>query len=542
LERGYELIVLPTNQDIQSEKSSEEVKNRYCKFIWIIPAVVAFLIALIPTITNQWPLTVDIFVHVRAAEVFSHYGFTFVDPMINPPRGAVELYPPLFSLVLVFLGSIFKINYFIVARILQPFLAFFVVLSVSYVAKKFYGNIAGISAGFLVMSSYLFTRLVSPLPETMAIIFVPLIVYLYYQSVVTKKYKYALMASFLFLIVLLTHQSTTSLLFLIITSITIVVGILKRDRIYLISYALFLSIPLISALILAAVAFLLFPSLAHKILTYAITLIKTSVPYNDPISNSKYLVYLGIVLIFMIIGSIQAVKRRATKDLFLIVWVIVIFLMSKSYWFGVNVYTIRFLVHLLLPLSILGGMGLSYLYLNYKKKEFPSKSIRTIFLVSIFVISTLFALVTVTESNFQVIPQYNTQPYGSTHLVVPQLAPPTISDEELANWFNQYGDNKSTVVSNDYETNLFLVSTTNQAIANVQSSTHIIERGFNTTELAQKKVGYFVLDKRLTFSNINQKTIVSGFIYYNTNYNVTSSLPANAQLVYQNQYYDVYKI
>jgi hypothetical protein len=518
------------------------LKNRYCKFIWIIPAVVAFFIALIPTLTNQWPLTVDIFVHVRAAEVFSHYGLTFVDPMINQPGGTPLMYPPLFSLVLVFIGSILKINYFLAARILQPILAFCVVLSVSYVAKKFYGDIAGISAGFLVMSSYLFTRLVSPLPETMAIIFVPLIVYLYYQSVVTKKYKYALMASFLFLVVLLTHQSTTSLLFLIITAITIVLGILKRDKIYLISYALFLSIPLISALVVAAAAFLLFPSFAHKILAYTITLIKTSVPYNDPIINSKYLVYLGIVLIFMIIGSIQAVKRRATKDLFLIVWVIVIFLMSKSYWFGVNVYTIRLLVHLLLPLSILGGMGLSYLYLNYKKTEFPSKSIRTIFVISIFVISTLFALVTVTESNLQIIPQYNTQPYGSTQLTVPQLAPPTISDEELANWFNQYGDNKSAIVSNNYETNLFLVSTTNQPIANVQSSKHVIGKGFNSTELAKKNISYFVLDKRLTFSNINKNTIVSGFIYYNTNYNVTSSLPANAQLVYQNQYYMVFKI
>jgi asparagine N-glycosylation enzyme membrane subunit Stt3 len=542
LQWGYGPIVLPASPDIQNKEFSEEIKSKFYNYIWIIPAVVAFFIALIPTLTNQWPLTVDIFVHVRAAEVFSQYGLTFVDPMINQPGGTTMLYPPLFSLILVFIGSILKINYFLAARILQPILAFFVVLSVSYVAKKFYGDIAGISAGFLVMSSYLFTRLVSPLPETMALIFVPLIVYFYYQSIETKKYKYALMASFLFLIVLLTHQSTTSLLFLIITSITIVLGILKRDKIYLISYALFLSLPLISALIVAAVAFLLFPSFAHKILTYTITLIKTSVPYNDPISNSKYLVYLGIVIIFMIIGSIQALKRRATRDLFIIVWIIVIFLMSKSYWFGVNVYTIRFLVHLLLPLSIIGGMGLSYLYLNYKKTEFPSKSIRTIFLISIFVISTLFALVTVTESNFQVIPQYNTQPYGSTQLNVPQLSPPTISDDELANWFNTYGDNKSAIVSNNYQTNLFLVSTTNQPITNVQSSRHIIGRGFNSSELTQKHVGYFVFDKRLTFSNINKNIIVSGFIYYNTNYNVTSSLPSNAQLVYQNQYYIVYKI
>lgn len=502
----------------------------------------AFFIALIPTLTYQWPLTVDIFVHVRAAEVFGQYGLKFVDPLINPPAGSLIKYPPLFSLLIAFLGSILKINYFTVAKILQPILAFSAVLSVSYVAKKFYGDIAGISTGFLVMSSYLFTRLVSPLPETMAIIFVPLAIYLYYQSIVTKKYKYALLGSFLFLLVILTHQATTNLLFLVITSITIVLGILNRNKIYLVSYALFLSVPLISALIVSLVSLLLFPQFAHKFLTYGLTLIKTSVPYNDPISNFKYIIYLGIVIIFMIIGSIVAVKRRETKDIFLIVWVVVIFIMSKSYLFGVNVYTIRLLIHLLLPLSILGGMGLSYLYLDFKKTEFTSKRIRTMFLIAIFIISTLFAIVTVTESNFQVIPQYNKQPYGSSELIIPQLAPPTISDDELAKWFKQYGDKKSVIVSNNYETNLFLVSTTDQPIASTKSSTHVIRHDFNGTELAKKNVGYFVFDKRLIFSNSNQKTIFNGFIYYNRNYNITSFLPANAQLLYENQYYMVFKI
>ena len=282
----------------------------------------AFFIALIPTLTYQWPLTVDIFVHVRAAEVFGKYGLKFVDPLINPPTGSLIKYPPLFSLLIAFLGNILKINYFTVARILQPILAFSAVLSVSYVAKKFYGDIAGISAGFLVMSSYLFTRLVSPLPETMAIIFVPLAIYLYYQSIVTEKYKYALLGSFLFLLVILTHQATTNLLFLVITSITIVLGILNRKKIYLVSYALFLSVPIISALIVSLVLLLLFPQFAHKFLTYGLTLIKTSVPYNNPISDVKYIIYLGIVIIFMIIGSIVAIKRRETKDIFLIVWVI----------------------------------------------------------------------------------------------------------------------------------------------------------------------------------------------------------------------------
>ena len=532
-------MVNPSQTDL---REFDWYQSRLKKYFWIIPSIVVFFIALIPTLTNQWPLTVDIFVHVRAAEVFGQYGLTFVDPLINPPGGSSITYPPLFSLLITFLGSIFKIDYFLVARILQPIMAFSVVLSVSYVAKKFYGDIAGISAGFLIMSSYLFTRLVSPLPETMAIIFVPLAIYMYYQSIVTEKYKYALIGSFLFLLVILTHQATTNILLLVITSITIVLGILNRKKIYLISYALFLSVPLIAALILSIVSLLLFPHFAHKILTYGIALIKTSVPYNDPISNLKYITYLGIVMIFTIIGSIVALKRRETKDIFLIVWIVVLFLLSKSYWFGVNVYTIRLLIHLILPLSILGGVGLSYLYLDFKKKEFTSKRIRTIFLITIFLISTLFAIVTVTESNFQVIPQYNTQPYGSSELVVPQLAPPTISDDELANWFNQYGDKKSVIVSNNYETNLFLVSTTDQPIAAVKSSTHVIKHNFNSTELAKKNVGYLVFDKRLVFSNFNQTTIFKGFVYYNKNYNITSFLPAKAQLLYENQYYMVFKV
>ena len=131
-------------------------ENEYAKnLLWVIPAVVAFFIALIPTLTHQWPFTVDIFYHIHIAEVYSHYGLTLIDPFINPNTGYKISYPPLFSLIIVALGAVLKIDYFQVARLLQPVLAFSVVLSVSYVAKKFYGEIAGISAGFLLMSSYL---------------------------------------------------------------------------------------------------------------------------------------------------------------------------------------------------------------------------------------------------------------------------------------------------------------------------------------------------------------------------------------------------
>jgi len=502
---------------------------------------------LIPTLANQWPLTLDIFFHIHIAQIYSHYGLTLIDPLVNPPTGTPIDYPPLFSLIIVFLGAILKINYFQVARLIQPFMAFFIVLSVSYVSKKFYGDIAGISAGFLIISSYLFSRVVSPLPESLALIFVPLVIYLYYQALNSKNYKYALLSSVLFFIVILTHQETTLLLFVVITTITIVIGCLNREKKFLKrilkNYALFLSLPLIAVLILYIATIITHPNFANTLLNSIATEYFAPLPFSDPISNLKYIAYLGIVLMFAIIGSIIALKRRDCRDIFIIVWIIVIFFVSKSYWIGIHVYTIRLLIHLLLPLSIVGGMGLNYLYNDYKKTEFPSKSIRTIFLITIFLISTLFAITTVTDTNFQVTPNYNEQPFGTSDMKIPQIAPPTSSDTELAVWFEEYGDNKSVVVSNNYATNQFILTTTGQPIADVISSEHVIMWGFRTSEMAQKNVGYFVFDKRLNFSS-SPTPIIShgGFIYFNKNDNLTSLLPSNLKLVYQNQDYMVFRV
>jgi len=521
--------------------------KRIVNWLWIIPGIVAFFIAVIPTLANQWPLTLDIYTHIHLAQVYSHYGLTLIDPTTNPPTGTPIAYPPFFSLILMVFAVLFKSDYFTIARALQPVLAFLAVSSVAYVAKKFYGDIAGISAGFLILSSYLFSRLVSPLPETLAIIFVPLAIYFYYRSAVSRKYIYALLSSLMFLLVIITHQATTLILLLTITAITVVVGLVKREKYYLYSYPLFLSIPIILGLIASAVALIMAPGYVTKIFAYGLTAVTgytSSLPISDPISDGKYLVYLGIVLIFAIIGAVVAAKRRETRDIFIVVWIFVVFLMSKSYWFGVNVYTIRVLVHLLLPLSILGGLGLSYLYLDYKKTEFPNIKVRSLFLAAVFIVSALFAVTTVSDPQLNLLPKYNAQPYNQTNLIIPQLTPPTNSEVELANWFKQNGDNRSAVVSNNYATNIFLQSETNQPIAGVQSSEHVIEWGFNQDELKQKQIGYYVFDKRLNYTaNTTDKIISQGtFIFYNNNYNITSLLPESAQLLYQNQNFEVFQI
>ncbi|MGZ7070749.1 MAG: hypothetical protein ACXVHN_08015, partial [Methanobacterium sp.] len=90
------------------------------KFIWIIPAITIFLIALIPTLKYQWPLSYDIIYHIQFAKVYSQYGLTLINPLMNAPTGEKIAYPPLFHFLLVALVNIFKIDYFQVARSLQP--------------------------------------------------------------------------------------------------------------------------------------------------------------------------------------------------------------------------------------------------------------------------------------------------------------------------------------------------------------------------------------------------------------------------------------
>lgn len=521
----------------------KQIKN----LLWVIPAVTAFFIALIPTLTHQWPLTLDIIFHVHVANVYSHYGLTLIDPLIDPGMGYKIGYPPLFSLVIAFLGNTAHIDYFTVARILQPVLAFSVVLSVSYVAKKFYGDVAGISAGFLMMSSYLFSRLFSPLPETMALIFIPLVIYFYYESVKNKKYLPALISGFLFLLVILTHQGATLILFLVITAIAIIMTILRRKIRFFTGYLAVMAVPLGAAAVVIILLFLMAPKFLQTVLTGGISTITglmMSLPDNQPISNLKYAVYLGILLLFAFIGAVSLLKKRRDRDIIIFTWIGTIFLISKAYWFGVNVYTMRVLVYLLIPLSILGGFGLSYLYQDFKSREFPSKPVRSVFLIVTILIALLFAIVTVEDPNLGLIPKYNASPYGGSDITIPQLAPPTASDVDLEEWFSKNGNKSYVLVSNNYYTSQFLLATTQQPIASSQTSEHYIRWEFERSEMANLGTVYFVYDKRLTFSSEKDPILTrrGPFIFYNKNYDVEGGLPSYAKLVHNNTDYSVFQI
>jgi len=112
-------------------------KNQLKNLIWVAPAVIAFFLALIPTLKYQWPLSWDIIYQVLLAHVYGKYGLVFTNPLVNVPYGGSIGTPPLFYFLIVALGILSKANYFQIARYLQPFLTMFIVLSVSYVGRKF---------------------------------------------------------------------------------------------------------------------------------------------------------------------------------------------------------------------------------------------------------------------------------------------------------------------------------------------------------------------------------------------------------------------
>ncbi|HEY0196882.1 MAG TPA: hypothetical protein VGC02_04845, partial [Methanobacterium sp.] len=477
----------------------EKLSTRH---IWILPAILAFLIALIPTINYQWPLSWDIIIHVQYAMVYAKYGLVLTDPLLNAPFGQKIGYPPLFHLLLVAIGAVTRIDYFQVARALQPFLAMFIVLSVSYVARKFYGTIAGISAGFLVLSSVLIGRILLPIPENLALIFLPLSIYFYYRSIKENLPKYALLSGILFIVIILTHQVAGLILFLIISVLSLVELIVYRNTRIFKFYGAFLL--LLGCLMVVGILYLLIfqPDILYSSLNQgisAVTGIIPSISYNRPLNIRGYLDIGYLVLIFAFIGivfSLNKMRKKdsneigkkhpfSKKDLFILTWIVLMFLLSIAYWFGINVISYRLLVYLLIPLSIIGGFGLSELYERMKTyKRFSLDKLRVVLLLSVFILGAASGVLTVEDPDFATFKVENQ--YGSV-----EIAPPSASMVDLADWFYANGDKNRSILTNNLFTGTFLAAASGMP---VHYGFEDFNKNMSQSAIKEAKIGYLVLD------------------------------------------------
>lgn len=518
--------------------------------IILLPAIVALIIALIPTLKYQWPLGWDIIYHIQYAQVYAHQGFTTITPLLNAPTGQKIGYPPLFHFLIAAIGTGLGVDFFQVARFLQPVLAASIVLSVSYVAYKFYGNIAGLGAGFLMLSSMLMGRMILTLPENLALVFLPLAVYFYYRSLKEKDLKIAILGGIFLLLILATHQAATLCLVLAITSITIMEVLVYRNFKALGNFLSFFLILIVLGILgvigLLVVAPHVVESLWQQGIT-AITGMSTSLTINRPLGIYSYLGNLGImVLVFATIGGIFALKRHQQKDNVILTWIISMILLSNAYWFGINVITYRVLIYLLIPLSILGGYGIHITCQKLKNyPRFSSKNVRTTILIAICALSMVTSVLTVTDPDISVFSAKNE--FGNV-----QIAPPSDAEVDLANWFNENGNkSRSLVISNQF-TGMFLTSKA-QMPMNYGFEFYSIKNYPNMTLETVKEdgVGYLVYDKRLVIpeedSWLRVMSINSEFfpLYYFSQ-NITTHFdqikPDYATKVYENHDFIVCRV
>lgn len=573
------------------------------KILVILPAIAALFIALIPTLKYQWPLGWDIIYHVQYAHVYATYGFTLTDPLLNAPNGQQMGYPPLFHLLIAGLGTLFGVDFFQVARFLQPVMATSLVLSVSYVAYRFYGEIAGASAGFLLLSSYLVGRMVLPLPENLALIFIPLAVYFYYSSIKNKDIKPALLGGIFFCLVVLTHQPATLCLSLIIIGITLLELIVYRN-LGVFKNVLSFFAALIILMVLSVVALQIMAPQTLQGLSGQILLLlskSSSLVSNRPLSLWGYFGNLGVlVIIFSVIGGIVALKKHRRKDLLMLVWVIAMILLSNSYWFGISVISYRVIIYLLIPLSMLGGLGITFIINsleNYqdklqensdnkdisekessynegsskkessynndiskkgnsneersrKIKEYPVKKypiisspkFGVVFLIIIYLICAVSGVLTVTNpkvTNFGVKNEYGTV----------QISPPSQSEVDLANWFRENGNSsRSMLISNQFAG--MFVSTVSGMPMHYDFDYFSI-KDLPLSERQKESIGYVVFDKRLVLSPQGNEFILkkvdSEFypLYYSTvdipSY-IDQIIPDNSHKAYENQDFIVFQM
>jgi hypothetical protein len=522
------------------------LKTHQNKLLLIIPAISIFLITLIPTLTHSWPLSWDVIYHVLYAQVYTQYGFVLVNPLLNYPIGQKIAYPPLFHFLIALLGTVLNVNYMEIARAIQPFLAFFVVLAVTYTAKKFYGTVAGVSAGFLMISSTIVYRIMLPVPETFALIFLPIAVYFYYASIKYKSIRCAVISGILLIIIAATHQAALLCLILIVSAFTLVELIIYRNKGVLKNYGAFL-LSLLVLILIASAALLIFkPALLQSIYNQGITAVlgyNTSINYNQPLGVLKYLRNFGLlVTVFSLLGAIIAAVMRRKKDVYIFTWIIVMLLLSKSYWFGINVISARLLIYIIIPLSIIGGFGVSQSYYRLKGyRRFSSKRFRSSFLIGVFSLSILFGVLNVSDPNMGTY--YANSIFGSV-----EIAPPSSSEVDLSNWFKLNGDKKKSISISNLYTGVFIATEAgmpiNYGFININNSTPL-------SYFESNNIGYIVYDKRLvlpadynTLNRYQANSEMFPLFYYNKilYQNIDKLKPNYTKVVYENKDFIVCEI
>lgn len=460
---------------------------------FLIPMLLSLICVLIITLSNNFPLSWDIYTHINYSLAYLHNGITSVDYLLNAPNGKTIGYPPLFHMVLILTSFVSGTKLIDAARILQVLLSLCNVFTICYVAKEFYDEKVAFFAGILLLSSFMVTRLFLPIPETLAMIFFTLSVFFYYKASTESNYKFSILTAIFAMVTLITHFSSFIYLMLLLFVLMIVQTAILR-KFDAIEYYIYVILPVfLLGIVSLVVLFVVSSSHLTQLLSGIISIINN--PFDlfmgqVAMGLERYVRCVGIPLIFSIVGLYFSFKKK--EFLFVSLWALIAFLITNLHWFGIPVYTFRLLLYLLVPMVILGGYAISNILDNVQNEK---RDMATILTIALIILSFVLCIVHINDPSVNI---YSSSTEQSTY----QIAPPTSEEVEVLNWFEKEDvQNKSILINN-----LFfgtVISSVDEIPIHygfdVYTNKSLTKSSYNS--LNEEKIGYIVYDKSLILND-----------------------------------------
>ncbi|ADP77351.1 conserved hypothetical protein [Methanothermus fervidus DSM 2088] len=434
-----------------------------------IPSLLYLLLALIPTLKYQWPLSWDIFYHVHVAKLQLESWPTFWDNLTCAPYGRPIYYPPLFHYFLSFFAWILNLNPLLLAKFLQPVFASLTMLSFTYFISKIYDARMAVLSGFMLFLSPLFFRMMLPIPETMAMIFVPAAFYFYFKNT----QKSSIIAGIFLGLSSLTHLLTAGIALTILTIFTLAKRRNKNYWIMLVVSTIILSIWFIPLIL--KYGYLFRP------------------PPPEIIPPTRYPMVLGIIpSIFALPGIYFAFQKRRENNVFILVWLITTLSISMLYIFGVKLLVDRILYFAIYPLATLASLTIL---------KIENRKIRLLLILALIFASIISG-------------------YSTIKSLKPVI---TESQYQVVKWFEKYGDKKSVVISADYRLEPMIVSIARQPVSaggyapgmlRTICIKKYLENKFTEEDIKKDKVKYVVIRSNM------KKPKFGKLVYQNKDYKI----------------------
>jgi hypothetical protein len=336
-----------------------------------------------------------------------------------------------------------------------------------------------------------------------------------------------------------------------VTGISIVELIYYRDGRVFKNYGAFLLALIVSIIMVLLGMFFLYPGVFESILNQGITAatgFATSLISSRPLSILGYVGNLGpFACVFGLLGLIWALQQRRKKDLFLVTWIVTMLLLSVSYLFGINMISYRVMIYILIPLSILGGLGLQQFY-HYLKNinRLSSQRFRCTFLVLLLLLATLSGFLTVNNTD---IASFSVKSdYGDI-----QIAPPSEAELDLNRWFQENGDQSHSILISNQFTGMFLATEAGMPMHYGFEYYGLKSLPTATLEaMKNESIGYIVYDKKLVLSPPDESELYIKRVYYeffplfylsqDIEKNINQIKPEYTKVVYQNQEFIVCQV